>query len=94
MTRRRYLRGTSLIEVLLVITILGLLSMLAMAKWPKNSRQLESDSLKIAEARSRAIQSFRPVSGWLMQHDTVLSFTAMPDGSVIGWGERKEHARK
>lgn len=77
-------RATSLIEVLIVITILGLFSMLTMAKWPMKSRQSTNVTVVVGQTRAQAIREFRPVTIWLSFPDTAYALTAMPDGSVVG----------
>ena len=86
-------RATSLIEVLIVITILGLFSMLTMAKWPMKSLQSTNVTVVVGKARAQAVKDFRPVTIWLSFPDTAYALTAMPDGSIVGLSDAELRRR-
>ena len=80
---RRLRRGVTLIELLIVVVVLGMVSSVAMLALPGKVAPPDDTRHRIADARTRALRTGRPVSV-VLQLDSVFSLaTAMPDGSVL-----------
>ncbi len=83
MRRQRPRAGVTLIELLVVVVVLGLVSSVAMLAMPRRSAPPDDTAHRIANARTQALRTGRPVSV-VLQLDTVFTLaTAMPDGSVL-----------
>lgn len=80
--------GTTLIEVVLVIAILGFLSLLVTARWPSPTTHVVTVGQTVTNAQSQAIRSFRSVTVWLTFSDSTIAVTALPSGVLIGINER------
>lgn len=81
--QRRLRRGVTLIELLVVVVVLGLVSSVAALALPGKVVPPDDTPHRIANARTLALRTGRPVSVAL-QLDTVFSLaTAMPDGTVL-----------
>ena len=75
--------GVTLIELLVVVVVLGLVSSVAMLALPRKSVPPDDTAHRIANARTQALRTGRPVSV-VLDLDTMFSLaTAMPDGSVL-----------
>lgn len=76
-------RGVTLLELLVVVTLVGIVASVAVIAMP-GKRVLPDDTAhRIAGARTEALRTGRPVTV-VVQLDTVYGVaTAMPDGSVL-----------
>ena len=76
-------RGVTLLELIIVVVVLGLVSTVTMLALPAKVVPPDDTPHRIANARTRALRTGRPVSV-VLQLDTVFSLaTAMADGTVL-----------
>ena len=81
MIRAMRTRGLTLVELLVVLTILGLMTGVVGLAWRRSLSPVDESPLMTA--RHQAIQSGIPTR---VQLSDTLSVVVMPDGSVIGTG--------
>lgn len=76
-------RGVTLLELIVVVVGIGLISTVAMLVMPKKVIPPDDTTHRVADARTKALRTGRPVSVVLVL-DTIFSVaTAMPDGTVL-----------
>lgn len=75
-------RGMTLVEVILVLAIMGTVTAMTLTRISK-SRVASAARTLVTTARTEAIQTFRPVTRWTTIAGNPVSFTALPDGSII-----------
>jgi prepilin-type N-terminal cleavage/methylation domain-containing protein len=83
-SRRRANRsGLTLLELMLVVAVLAIVSSVAMLAMPSRTNAPDDAVHRIADARTRALRTGRPVTV-IVEIDSSFSLaTAMPDGRVL-----------
>jgi len=76
--------GLTLLELLVTVTLLGLLSAMATLALPKPSTAATSPATKIAALRSEAAHARAPRTATLVVDSAAFDVTALPDGSLLG----------
>jgi prepilin-type N-terminal cleavage/methylation domain-containing protein len=80
---RTHRRGVTLLELLIVITLLGIVASVAVLAMPGKLTPPDDTAHRIVNARTAALRTGRPVTV-ILQFDTLYGVaTAMPDGSVL-----------
>jgi prepilin-type N-terminal cleavage/methylation domain-containing protein len=81
--RPRARRGVSLIELIIVVAALAIIASVTALVMPAKIVPPDDTAHRIANARTKALRTGRPVSV-VVQLDSVYAIaTAMPDGSVL-----------
>ena len=76
-------RGVTLLELLVVVTLLGVTASVAVLVMPARRVPPDDTPHRIANARAQALRTGRPVTVVLQLDSTYSIATAMPDGTVL-----------
>ena len=75
--------GVTLVELLVVLTILSLIAALTAPAMNSQARRTDDEAQQLLRARQQALALGRPVTVMIVAGDLVTQATAMPDGSVL-----------
>lgn len=76
-------RGVTLLELIVVVVGLGVMASVATLAMPKKLIPPDDTPHRVADARTRALRTGRPVSVVLRLDSMYAIATAMPDGTVL-----------
>ena len=76
-------RGSTLLELMIVLVVIGVVASVAALAMPNKVVPLDDTPHRIANARTKALRTGRPVTVTIQLNTVFAVATAMPDGSVL-----------